>query len=278
MELNVSDSLPVYDSFQQRSLAISEVWDAYRYRDAIFQLTRRDIITRYKRSVLGIAWTMLNPLGMMLILAVVFSNIFETGSTYAAYILSGLLVWNFFSQTTNAIVNSLRAGAELIRKIYIPQSVFGISAILTGLVNFFFSLIPLLLVMLGTGVRFTWALLFTPIPIILLAFFSLGFGLALATIGVFFPDVTEMYQIILVAWMYLTPIIYPEAILPERIQLVIANFNPMYSFVKIFRATTYLGRLPTLEEFIPALVISLVMLVFGWWLFTQKAGEFAYRL
>jgi len=189
-----------------------------------------------------------------------------------------LLVWNFFSQTTNAIVNSLRAGAELIRKIYIPQSVFGISAILTGLVNFFFSLIPLLLVMLGTGVRFTWALLFTPIPIILLAFFSLGFGLALATIGVFFPDVTEMYQIILVAWMYLTPIIYPEAILPERIQLVIANFNPMYSFVKIFRATTYLGRLPTLEEFIPALVISLVMLVFGWWLFTQKAGEFAYRL
>lgn len=278
MKAAATEVLPVYDSGQQRSLALSELLDAYKYRDAILQLSRRDVVSRYKRSFLGIIWTMLNPLGMMIILAVVFSNIFNAGPTYAAYILSGLLVWNFFSQTTNAIVHSLHAGIGLIRKIYIPQSVFGISAILTGLVNVIFSLIPLLLVMLVTGVKFSWALFFTPITIILLALFSLGFGLALATIGVFFPDTTEMYQIILVAWMYLTPIIYPEAILPETLRFLISKLNPMYFFVKIFRATTYDGRLPTPEEFFPALIISIVSFMFGWWIFTRKAGEFAYRL
>jgi ABC-2 type transport system permease protein len=278
MKVVETEELPVYDSSLQRSMALSELLDAYKYRNAIFQLTRRDVVSRYKRSFLGIIWTMLNPLGMMLILAVVFSNIFNAGPTYAAYVLSGLIVWNFFSQTTNAIVNNLNAGMGLIRKIYVPQSVFGISAILTGLVNLLFALVPLFLVMLVTGVHFTWAILFTPISILLLALFALGIGMILATLGVFFPDVIEMYQIILIAWMYLTPVIYPIDILPETTRFLVTHFNPMFAFVQIFRVVTYDGRLPTLEEILPALVFSIFSIIIGWWFFSRKAGDFAYRV
>ncbi len=272
--------LPIYDSARQGNPAIEELREALRYRHLVFQLARRDILTRYKRSFLGVAWTLLNPLGMMLILTLVFSNVFRFGTIhgYPAYVLSGLLAWNFFSQTTTAAMVNLVWGGGLLHRIYIPRASFALAAMATGLVNILLALIPLLGVMLITGVPIRPALLFLPVPLLLLVCFSLGIGLMLSTIAIYFPDVKEMYQIALVAWLYLTPVIYPIEVLPDYLRFWITTLNPMHHLIHLFRLAVYFGRFPTAAELLPALIFSLAVLAAGWWIFTQKSDELAYRV
>jgi homopolymeric O-antigen transport system permease protein len=123
-----------------------------------------------------------------------------------------------------------------------------------------------------------WSFLFVPISILVICAFSLGLGLLISTWAVYFPDIHEMYQIVLVAWMFLTPIMYPETVLPAKYREFITMLNPMYHMVKLFRIPTYFGRLPTLEEFLLPLLIALVTLIAGWVVFTLKADEFAYKI
>ena len=268
----------IYDSAKQISPALEELQEIIRYRDLIIQVVRRDILTRYKRSFLGVAWTMLNPLGTMIVLTIVFSQAFGTGFSYAAYVLSGLIAWNFFQQTTNAAISHLVWGGTLLKRIYVPRTVFAFSALGTGLFNLVLSLVPLLLVMVITSVPIQATILFLPIPILFLAIFSLGVGLLVSALAVFYTDVAEMYQIILTAWMYLTPIIYPEDILPEQFRVLIAIFNPMYHLVRLFRAPLYYGEIPSLEEVIISGLIASVTLIIGWIIFTRRSDEFAYRI
>ncbi|MGB9799739.1 MAG: ABC transporter permease [Thermanaerothrix sp.] len=269
-----------YDSAFRGLPPIEELREIIHYRDLIFQLARRDITTRYKRSALGIAWTMLNPLGMMVVLTIAFSHIFrfQTEHSYPAYVLSGLLAWNFFSQTTNAAMVNLVWGGGLLHRIYIPRTSFALAAIITGLINLVFALVPLLLINLITRVPIRWTLLFIPIPMVLLAAFALGVGLLISTLAVYYPDVAEMYSIVLLGWMYLTPIIYPVSILPETIRFWIVRFNPMYYLVELYRDSVYYGRLPSLDLIIPAVLFSLFALTVGWIIFTYKADEFSYRV
>ncbi len=276
--MNFLSSSHVYDSSRRGPLAISEFIELVRYRNLIWQLIKRDVLTRYKRSVLGVAWTMLNPLGMMVVLTLAFSQIFRFDvPNYPAFVLSGLLVWNFFSQTTVAAMNALVWGGGLFKRIYIPRATFAISSMGTGLVNLIFALVPLLLIMLVTGTPVRWSLLFLPVPILLLILFSLGVGLVLSTIAVYFPDVAEMYQIVLTAWMYLTPVIYPASMLPENLKFWLELLNPMYRIVVLFRLPIYDGRIPTWGETWPTILITLLLSGFGWYIFTKKSDEFAYR-
>src|SRR5215212_9114533 len=134
-----------YDSKYRKSPAVEEFLDIIKYRDLIYQLVRRDIVARYKRSFLGIAWTMLQPLGMMAVLTIVFSQLFGTVEGYAAYLLSGLIAWTFFAQTTTAAIFQSVWGGTLMRRIYVPQTVFSVASIGTGVVNLSLSLVPLLL-------------------------------------------------------------------------------------------------------------------------------------
>jgi ABC-type polysaccharide/polyol phosphate export permease len=269
-----------YDSATVSNPAVEELNEVWNYRNLIYQLTRRDILTRYKRSVLGIAWTMLNPLGMMIVLTIAFSEIFrfKTEYSYPGYVLSGLMVWNFFSQTTNAAMVNLVWGGGLLHRIYVPRTSFALAAILTGVVNFLFSLVALVIVMLFTGVPMHATILLFPIPMLLLACFSLGVGLLLSTFAVYFPDVAEMYAIAVQGWMYLTPVIYPEDILPASYRFWITHLNPMYYMVNLYRTVVFFGKLPALTELIPAILISFGVLVIGWIIFTRKAGEFAYQI
>ncbi|MBI3998904.1 MAG: ABC transporter permease, partial [Armatimonadetes bacterium] len=211
----MSQAAYVYDSGRRASPMIEELVEAARYRDLIRQLVRRDVLTRYKRSVVGVAWTMLSPLGMMVVLTVAFSSLFQTTRAFPVYLLTGLISWNFFSQTTTAAMMGLVWGGALIHRIYIPRTVFAISAVGAGLVNLVMALVPLAAVMVAIGVPIGPAALFLPVSILLLAMFALGVGLLVSTLAVYFPDVAEMYQVGLLAWMYLTPIIYPEEIIPE---------------------------------------------------------------
>jgi ABC-type polysaccharide/polyol phosphate export permease len=270
------ERIPVYDSAQLVPHALQELKEAVNYRHLIFQLVRRDLLARYKRSFLGVAWTMLNPLGMMLILSVVFS-FFDPSRAYPAYILSGLMAWNFFSQTTNQAINSLVWGGGLLHRIYVPRSSFGLSAIGSGLVNLAVAFIPFLIVSIIVGSPLRITILFLPISIFFMACFTLGLGLAISTLAVYFPDVAEMYAVILTAWMYVTPIIYPEAILPAKYMWIL-HINPMYYLVKLWRLPLYFGQWPAWGDIWPAALIGIVTLLAGWYFFTSKSDEFAYRV
>ncbi|MBE0697177.1 MAG: ABC transporter permease [Anaerolineaceae bacterium] len=279
MAFSIRNRKTYYDSAVLKNPAVEECVEAWNYRHLIFQLTRRDVLTRYKRSVLGIAWTMLNPLGMMAVLTIAFSQIFRFNQpNYPAYVLSGLLVWNFFSQTTTASMISLVWGGGLFKRIYIPRVVFALSTSMTGLVNLALTLVPMLIIMLFTGSPIRLTILFLPVPIIFLLCFSLGVSLIISTAAVYFPDVAEMYQILLTAWMYLTPVIYPSSMLPENLRFWLQLLNPMVQILNLFRIPLNEGRLPTWFELWPPLVTSLIILCIGWIFFSHKSDEFAYRV
>jgi ABC-2 type transport system permease protein len=273
-----SSHMSIYDSSKQRNSAIEELRSLFRYRDLIFQLIRRDIVTRYKRSFLGILWTMLNPLGTMLILSVVFSRLWNMQGTYSAYIMTNLIAWNFFSQTTAASLNAMLWGSSLFQRIYLPRTSFVVSTIGTGIVNTLLALVPLIFIFLITRAPLHVTILLLPIPMFLLAAFSLGIGLILSTFVAFFPDIAEMYPILLTAWMYLTPIIYPENLLKDVLGGWILRLNPLFPVIKVFRLVIYDGQVPTLTQWGLAAGIALGTLLIGWILFTQKSKSFAYHV
>ncbi|MBI5839216.1 MAG: ABC transporter permease [Chloroflexi bacterium] len=270
-------SVPFYDSAKQSTAWLDELQQTLRYKDLILHLVKRDVTSRYKRSILGVAWTMLNPLGMMIILTVIFSQLFGAVEGYAAYILSGLVMWNFFAQSTVSGINSVVWGGDLFRKIYFPRSIFAISAIGTGIVNLLISMVPFIAVSIFIGKLPTINFILVVIPILLLSMFTLGLTLIIASLGVRFPDIVEMYNnILLTAWMYLTPIIYPMDVLPAWVASLM-KFNPMFHLLKLFRDPIYYG-----EPLYPQLLgictfISVVTLVLGWIIFSRMTDEIAYR-
>lgn len=266
-----------YDSSKRGLLAIEELRGVLRYRELIGQLIKRELISRYKRSVLGVAWSMLNPFGTMLVLTLVFSSIFHTIDGYPIYILGGLMAWTFFSQTTSAALSQNVWGGSLLHKIYLPRTTFTVSALGTGLVNIFISIIPLILIMLMLKFPIHLSVLFLPISILILAIFSLGLGLLFSTISIYFPDVVEMYSVALTAWMYFTPIIYPIEVIPPGLKFWVMNLNPMYYYIEIVRQPIFNGEIPSPQLFITALIIALVTFCLGWTIFTWKANELTYR-
>ncbi len=274
----LSEETPIYDSARKVWPLLEEFKDLWRYRDLLTQLIARNIKTRYKRSVLGIFWTMLNPLLMMLVLTFVFSEVFKfSAKHYAAYALAGISLWNFFAQTTSGAMSELIWGGSLLRRIYIPRSIFALTALGTGLINLLLSLLPLLIVMIITDTPIRPTIIILPIPILLTAMFALGVALFLSRVAAYFADVLEMYQILLTVWMYLTPIIYPKEIVPDRLKWLL-NLNPMYHLIESFRAPLHVGFFAGYKTMAAATIVSVLTLVFGWWYFSRKADELAYRI
>ncbi len=271
-------TIEFYDSAQRPPPMLEELREVWRYRNLLAQLIARTIKVRYKRSALGLMWTMLNPLMMMAIWSIVFSQLFRvTLEHYAVYALSALVLWNFFSQGTLTAMTELAWGNGLLQRIYVPRTIFAVSAVGTGLVNLLLALVPLAVIMLVTGVPLSPALVFLPVPILLTAMFALGVGLALSVLAVSFTDVVDIYQVALTAWLYLTPIIYPQEIVPPQLQWVF-RLNPMYYLLELFRQPIYSGHLPSFEMVAIASIIALGALTFGWWFFARNADGLAYRV
>ena len=266
----------IYDSAKSANPAIEEIKDVLSYKDLIIQLVRRDIVSRYKRSFLGILWTMLNPLGTMIVMSIVFSRLFEMRGAYPAFILTNLVAFNFFSQTTTVALGSMLWGSELFQRIYLPRTAFVLSTIGTGIVNILFSLVPLAIIFIFTKTPVKETIILLPVAILFLAAFALGFSLILSAFVVFFPDIAEMYPIVLTAWMYLTPIIYPEEMLADVLGGWLLRLNPLYRLIRFFRLVTFDGLYPTLQEFLFALLFSFGTLIIGWIFFTKQAKKFAY--
>jgi len=266
-----------YDSSKRPNPLMEEFLTLFKYRDLVYQFVASSIKTRYKRSLLGVAWTLLNPLLMMIVLTLVFSNLFKfTLVHYPVYVLSGLIAWNFFSSATIQAMQGMIMSGGLLNRIYVPKSVFTVSALGTGLVNLGFSIIPLLAIALILGVRMNLALLVMPVAVLLLAFFVLGMGLILASAAVYFADMLPVYEVILTLWMYATPIIYPPEVLPPK-WLWLFKLNPMYHLVQIFRRPIYEGVVPDWKEWVFAAATALAVFIIGSLIFTSKINEYAYR-
>jgi len=268
----------IYDSARRPLPFWEELIALWAYRDLVRQLVARDIKVRYKRSVLGVVWTMLNPLLMMVVLTLVFSHLFRWDLPhYPVYLLSGTLLWNFFAQTTTLAAQQLVWGGALLSRIYVPRTVFAVSALGTGLVNLTLALIPLGLIMLVTGVSFHPALIFLPLSIFLAAAFTLGISLLLSSVAPLFPDIVEMYQVILTAWYFLTPIFYPVKILPPQYRFWL-KLNPMHHLIAAFRGPIYEGVFLSGEGLLGTMVLALGTLSLGWFIFTKRADSIIYRL
>lgn len=259
-------------------LSVSIIMNITKHRHLLSELISRNIKVRYKRSFLGLAWTMINPLFTTLILYIVFSQLFKTSiPQFTIYLLSGLLMWNFFAQSSVAAMRDLIWSGSLLQRVSIPKSAFALAAVGTGLVNLFLAFIPLFLVLLFSGARFTISMFFIPISLLVASLFTLGIGLGLSALAVFFTDIVDMYNILLLAWMYLTPIFYPIEILDPKFHWLIYS-NPMYYILETFRMPIYLGVLPPVDIFGKAILAAFLSLLIGGWFFTKKSDEFAYYI
>jgi ABC-type polysaccharide/polyol phosphate export permease len=247
--------------------------DLYRYRDLILTLIARELTVRYKRSAIGFLWTMLQPLLTMAVLHILFSSIFRFALTnYAVYALAGILFWNFFSQSIISSMNSLRGNAQLLKKLPVPQAVFPIATVAAGVVNLLLALIPLLALLVVTGHPLTPSLLFLPVAIAIATLFTLGAGLLLSPLAVFFYDVVEVVGVLMTLAMYLTPVFYPMSILPDRYRVVV-RFNPLRSILEIFRDPIYHCKVPPLSHLTVALTVAVVAFALGYWSFRRSADR-----
>lgn len=266
----------VYDSARRRPRWIDEAANLWTYRGLVHELVIRDIKVRYKRSVLGILWTMLAPLLNMVALTLVFSALLKTAIVnYPVYFMTGSIFWSFFAQTTSTATAQTLASNELAKRMFVPRSVFIASALGGGLVNLVLSLVPLILILVVTGfpLHATWA--FLPVSVFLVALFTAGASLILFTVASRFADIKEMYLVVVQTWFFLTPIVYHPSIVPPKYRFALWA-NPMYYLVQTFRAPIYDGTIPGRGLVLGSLALSVAVLITGWVFFCHRRDDMAY--
>lgn len=256
-----------------------------RYWFLITQLISRDFKVKYKRSVLGILWSLLNPLLTMTVMTIVFSQMFRfnvPGTNYIVYLMTGIIMFNYFSQASNAAMASVVENFTLINKVYIPKYIFPIAKCLFVGIDFLLTLIPwfiiILLTQIGLGtypcsINIYYLLL--PIIFLCLFLFTVGMGLLLSCISVFLRDVFHIYGIVLTLWNYLTPIFYSVDMLPEVLKTLM-KFNPLYQFITAARSIVLYGTAPDLMNFVIMGLMGIVTLIIGGYIFRKKQDKFIY--
>lgn len=265
-------TVPIYDSAQLRTPLVTEFRNVWRFRSLIRLLVNRDLTVRYKRSALGVWWTLLNPLLTMSVLWVVFSQVFRftiPGVPFAVYLLSGTLLITFFAQGVNATGAAMVNNANVLSKVYVPAEVFAFSSGISAAVNFGISLIPLFAIQLVTGIGIPWTALLLPLPALLLLAFTIGVGLLVAAAAVYFYDVLDLTNVFIQLASYLVPTFYPIDIVPDRF-LPLVQVNPLYSFLKVIRGFAYEGVFAPGWNFIVITVSGILALALGVWVFSRS--------
>lgn len=249
-----------------------------RFRPLLKELMARDIKIKYRRSVLGVLWTMLNPLMMMAILSVVYSNLFKFDvENFPIYLLSGQVMFNFFSDSTSMAMTSILGNASLIKKVYVPKYMFVLSRVCSTSINLMASFTALIFVMLVTRTELHYTILLVWIPIVLLVVFSLGVSLLLAAITVKFRDVMHLYSVFVTALMYLTPVIYPMSILPSWL-VYIVNANPLTNYLTMFRDVMINNTVFGIWSLILGIIEAGAALVIGLYVFYRSQDTFILNL
>ena len=264
--------------FDKKSFA-KDILAMKRYKYLLYDLVTKDIKTKYRRSVLGILWSVLNPLLMMLVLTAVFSNIIrvEVEGGFALFYLTGYIIFNFISESTSFALYTITNAAPLIKKVYIPKYVFPLEKCIFSFVNMLFSLTAFVIVFVFfciTGkVTPSLSMLLFPIPMIYVFLFSLGLCFILATLMVFFRDIGHIWGILLTVWMYGSPIIYPVELVPDWLGSII-RLNPLYHYIDYFRSVMIYGRVPGLLENGICLLYSLAFFAIGVVIFRKSQNKF----
>lgn len=245
-----------------------------RYRFLIQQLVSRDFKTKYKRSVLGIVWSFLNPLLTMLVQYAVFSTIFKSDiPNFPVYLLTGIVLFNFFNEACSMGITSILGNASLITKVYVPKYIYPVTRVLSSGINMLFSLVPLLLVILLTRTALTPAILLLPFALACLLCFCTGMVLVLSASMVFFRDTQFLWNVLSMIWMYATPIFYPESIIPDRF-LIVYKFNPLYHFIRFARTVIMDGVSPEPKAYLICLVFAVGSLILGGLIFRKAQDKF----
>lgn len=259
-------------------LALRVVSAFQRYGYLMRQLVARDFKTKYKRSVLGVLWSFLNPLLTMMVQYIVFSTLFKSDiPNFRLYLLSGIVCFNFFSEATTMGLQSIVGNAALITKVYVPKYIYPISRVFSSAINLLLSLIPLLAVMLLTGTPIRPAILLLPFGLICLVGFCIGMGFILSTLMVFFRDTQFLWGVVGMLWMYATPIFYPESIIPPQ-YMTLYKCNPMYHIIRFVRIVLIEGVSPEPKAYALCLIASFVPLALGAVIFKRNQDKFILNL
>lgn len=262
----------------KRSYVVNAAIAVQKYRFLIRQLVARDFRTKYKRSILGMFWSFLNPLLMMLVQYFVFSTIFKSDvPNFAAYLIIGTVMFNFFNEACGMALGSIVGNASLITKVYMPKYIYPLTRVMSSMVNLVISLIPLLIVCVITGVEFHRSALLAFFFLICLTVFSLGLGLLLSAAMVFFRDTQFLWGVLSMMWMYATPIFYPETILPEEFKFIL-QVNPLYHFLKNTRLCILSGISPEPVVYVQCLLLALGALLIGALVFRKAQDRFVLYL
>ena len=262
----------------KRSYVVNAAIAVRKYRFLIRQLVARDFRTKYKRSILGMFWSFLNPLLMMLVQYFVFSTIFKSDvPNFAAYLIIGTVMFNFFNEACGMALGSIVGNASLITKVYMPKYIYPLTRVMSSMVNLVISLIPLLIVCVITGVEFHKSALLAFFFLICLTVFSLGLGLLLSAAMVFFRDTQFLWGVLSMMWMYATPIFYPETILPEEFKFIL-QVNPLYHFLKNTRLCILSGISPEPVVYVQCLLLALGALLIGALVFRKAQDRFVLYL
>jgi homopolymeric O-antigen transport system permease protein len=256
---------------------LNELFTAtYRYRELIWALAVKELKLRYKRSVLGFLWALLNPALMMGVLTLVFSTILRFGIVhYAIFLLSVLLPWTFFSQSLSYGVDCIVGNGELIKKVAVPKLVFPVAAVVSNSINLLLSLIPMAVLVIAMRHPFYATWLYLPVPMLALILFTLGMTCFCATANVFYRDVAHILQVVLSAWFYFTPIIYALDFVPAKMQWLF-KLNPIIYVINGFRLSIYYGQLPHWPSVAASFLCGLVALIVGCLTFIKYQDQFVY--
>lgn len=260
--------------------------ELFRYRDLVRNLVVSEVKTRYRNSVLGFVWSLLNPLAMMMVFTIVFGVLRPNHevANLPIYLLCGLLPWNFFSASVTSGMNSVVGNGNLIKKVYFPREVLPVAAILAQLVNFLLALIVLFGALIVFRTNFSPWLWTLPLIILIQTCFSLGIGLVLSTLQVFYRDTQMIMDVVILAWFFLTPIFYTPDQIPSTIytigglefsaQRLLYILNPMASLINVYRDLLYYGYRTDIDFFIRTALTAIVALGFGYWFFIRYSDRF----
>lgn len=241
------------------------------------QLVSKDFKLKYRRSALGVIWSVLNPLLMMIVMTAVFSSFMRysdpTLGNYPLYLILGNTAWSLMNDSTTQGMQSILGASALLKKVKINRFVFPVQKVLFGLVNYAFSLIAVAVVMLFFQIPLTPYALLLPVIVLLLGLFCIGISLFLSAAAVFFRDVIHLWGVFLTAWMYATPLFYPFSILPGWMQTFEA-FNPMYCYITCIRDVLLYQQLPTVSLLIRCVAFAVFALVVGWCVFKRHQHKF----
>ncbi len=262
-----------------------------KYRFLLKELTIKNVKLQYRNSVLGMFWSFLQPLLTMIVISFVFNNFFGRDSSavvnYPVYLLCGKLIHSFFTSSTKKAMKSIRSHASIIKKVAVPKYIYPLSSILSEFISFLISLIVLACVIIFYNVinvnpiTITWRIIYAVVPIIVLFFFSMGSGMLLASLNVFFRDVENIYDVFSLLLFYATPIVYTFDKLnygPDSIEFKVLRFNPLYGFVEMFRgavihSSDFLGYFD-MNNFYYCCIVTIVVMIAGFTVFNKCQDKF----